>query len=82
MAYLLPMDEVFAMEQGNAREVLETAVHQVVVVASAADAGVGMEAGNDGVLIPLCVLCQAGHSGKQSEAHHELFKHNYFYCIW
>ena len=53
---LFPVDEVFAVEQRYAREILETTVDQIKVISCAADTRVGMETGNNGILITLPVL--------------------------
>ena len=50
VADLAPVDEVAAVKDGNAGEVLEAAVHQIEVVAHPANAGIGMEAGQDGIV--------------------------------
>ena len=59
-------DEVFAVEQRYAREILETTVDQIKVISCAADTRVGMETGNNGILITLPVLWKAGQAERQS----------------
>jgi hypothetical protein len=51
VADLGPVDEVFAVEDGYAGEIPEGGVDEIVIVADAADAGIGIEAGEDGVEI-------------------------------
>ncbi len=53
VAYLLPMDKVFRMKHGHAREVLERAVDEIEVVACTAYTWVGVEAWQHGILEPL-----------------------------
>ena len=55
------------MEQRYAGEVLETTVYQIVIVRHPANAGIGMKAGDDGVLIALSVLGETGEMENQSE---------------
>ena len=75
--YLLPVHQVAAVEDGYAGEVLETAVDQVEVVAHAADARVGMETRDDGVLVAQGLLGQAGEAEGQC-CQQCLFTHNCF----
>jgi hypothetical protein len=48
---LAPIDQIAAVEDGYAGKILERTGHQVVVILVAADAGVGIETGNDGIFI-------------------------------
>jgi len=49
VADLGPVDEVFGVEDGDAGEIVEGGVDEVIVVIHAAEGGIGMEAGDDGV---------------------------------
>ncbi|CDD30736.1 putative glycosyl transferase group 1 [Firmicutes bacterium CAG:94] len=49
VAQLLPVEQIAAVPQGHPGEELKGAVHQVVVLAHPADAGVGVKTGEDGV---------------------------------
>ncbi len=51
MADLLPVHQVAAVEDGDAGEVLEAAGDEVEVAADAADGRIGMEAGDDRVVV-------------------------------
>ena len=51
MPDLSPMGQVPAVEQRHAGEIFEAAGGKIVVAPHAADAGVGMETGDDGVLV-------------------------------
>jgi hypothetical protein len=62
-AYLFPVDEVLAAVDGDAGEILEGAVHEVELVAHAADTRVGVEARQDGVGVTLRHCCR-----RQAEA--------------
>lgn len=44
-----PVDEVAAVEEGDAGEILEGGSDEVIVVAGAADGRIGSETGEDGV---------------------------------
>ena len=54
MSQLLPVDEILALEDGNAGEERERRVDQIERVAHTADAGVGVESRQDGVHV-LCL---------------------------
>ena len=77
VAYLRPVHQVLAVVQGHAGEVLETAVHQVEVVAHSAHAGVGMITRDDGVLIPLRLLGEAGQGQAERQSGNQglFFRH-------
>ena len=47
------MDKVLAMEQGDTGKVLERTVHQIIVISSLADTGVGMKTRDDRILVSL-----------------------------
>ena len=49
VAQLLPVEQIAAVPQGHPGEELKGAVHQVVVLAHPADAGIGVKTGEDGV---------------------------------
>jgi hypothetical protein len=49
VANLPPVHEIPTVINGNPGEVLKAAINEVVVLADAADARIGMEAGNDGI---------------------------------
>ena len=51
VADLRPVDQVLGMPDGNAGKVVEGGVDQIVIVADAADGGIGIEPGDDGVKV-------------------------------
>jgi len=53
------MHQVLAVKNGNAREVLEGAVDRIVVIANATNTGVGVKAGNNGIVKDLGALTGA-----------------------
>jgi len=55
------------VEQRYAGEVLEATVYQIIIVRHPANAGIGMEAGDNGVLIALSVLGETREIESQSE---------------
>ena len=51
VAHLFPVEQVPAVPKGNAGEELKGTVHQVVILSNPADAGIGIEPGQNGVCI-------------------------------
>ena len=58
IAYLLPMNQVFAVEHRHSREILERAAHQIEVIPHPANARIRIITWNHGILETLlCNLC-------------------------
>ena len=53
MPYLLPMRQIPAVEQWHTWKILETTGYQIIIIAYAANARIGMESRNYWILIPL-----------------------------
>ena len=76
VAYLLPVDQVFGMIDRNSRKILESAGYQVIIISDPADAGVGIEARDDGIHITkLLRLCSRSNSGHRQQDGDERFVH-------
>ena len=76
VADLLPVDQVFGMIDRDSREILERAGYQVVIFSDATDAGVGIEARDDGIHITkLLRLCSRSNGGHRQHNGDEMFVH-------
>ena len=78
VADLLPVYQVLGMINRHSREILESTGYQIVIISDAADAGIGIEARDDGVgitkLLRLGGRSNTGYSqnkGKKSFLHVE-----------